>query len=351
MEKYRVGILGATGAVGQRFVQLLAEHPWFELTALSASERSSGKVYKEACRWVLDKAMPKKVKEMLVQDVYSHLPCDLLFSALDASVAGSIEDRFAQAGYAVFSNAKNHRMDVDVPLLIPEVNAAHAEIINLQKQRRNRQGFIVTNPNCTTTGLVMVLKPLDDFFGISKVLVTTMQALSGAGYPGVASLDIIDNVIPYIGGEEEKVESEPRKILGKLSPSGFLPAEIKISAHCNRVAVRDGHTECVSVELKKKVTIEEVRRAFLEFKPDIAQFNLPSAPELSIELRDEEDTPQPRKDRERGGGMTVSVGRLRPDAVLDYKFLVLVHNTIRGAAGGSILNAELLAAKGILPRK
>lgn len=351
MEKYRVGILGATGAVGQRFVQLLAKHPWFELTALAASERSSGKIYREACQWILDEPMPENVKEMMVQDVYSNLPCDVLFSALDAAVAGAIEDRFAQAGYAVFSNAKNHRMDVDVPILIPEVNAEHAEIINLQKQRHNRSGFIVANPNCTTTGLALALKPLYDFFGISKVLVTTMQALSGAGYPGVASLDILDNVIPFIGGEEEKVELESRKILGKLSASGFIPAEFKISAHCNRVAVRDGHTECVTVELEKKVTIEEVRRAFLEFSPPSAQFNLPSAPDISIELRDEEDRPQPRKDKNKGRGMTVSVGRLRPDAVLDYKFLVLVHNTIRGAAGGSILNAELLAAKEMLPRR
>lgn len=351
MNKYRVGVLGATGAVGQRFVQILAEHPWFELTALAASERSSGKIYREACQWILDEPMPENVKEMMVQDVYSNLPCDVLFSALDASVAGEIEDRFAQAGYAVFSNAKNHRLDVDVPILIPEVNAEHAGIINLQKQRHNSPGFIVTNPNCTTTGLVMALKPLYDSFGISKVMVTTMQALSGAGYPGVASLDILDNVIPFIGGEEEKVELEPRKILGKLGASGFIPAEFKISAHCNRVTVRDGHTECVTVELLKKVTIEEVRRAFLEFKPDIARFNLPSAPEIAIELRDEEDRPQPRKDKNKGRGMTVSVGRLRPDAVLDYKFLVLVHNTIRGAAGGSILNAELLAAKEMLPRR
>lgn len=351
MQKYRVGILGATGAVGQRFVQLLANHPWFELTALAASERSAGKIYGEKVKWILDEEIPENAREMRVQDVYSNLPCDVLFSALDAAVAGSIEDRFAQAGYAVFSNSKNHRMDIDVPLLIPEVNAEHAEIINLQKQRRGSEGFIVTNPNCTTTGLVMALKPLSDSFGISKVIVTTMQALSGAGYPGVPSLDILDNVIPFIGGEEEKVELEPRKILGKLSASGFIPAEFKISAHCNRVAVRDGHTECVTVELLKKVTIEEVRRAFLEFSPDTARFNLPSSPERSLEFNSEEDRPQPRKDRSKGSGMTVSVGRLRSDPVLDYKFLVLVHNTIRGASGGSILNAELLATKEMLPRR
>ncbi len=351
MKKFRAGILGATGAVGQRFVQLLANHPWFELTALAASERSAGKNYFDATRWVLDEPMPDSVRGMLVLDAYSNLPCDLLFSALDATVAGEIEERFASAGYAVLSNSKNHRMDPDVPLLIPEVNSEHVEILAKQKERFGGTGFIATNPNCSTTGLVMALKPLRDAFGLSRVMVTTMQALSGAGYPGVASLDIADNVIPYIGGEEEKMESEPRKIFGSLSLSGFIPAEIKISAACNRVAVRDGHTECVSVELKNKVPIEDVRRAFKEFKSDIVSLNLPTAPVLPLEFREEPDRPQPRKDRNTGNGMTVSVGRLRPDSVLDYKFLVLVHNTIRGAAGGSILNAELLAAKGLLPRR
>lgn len=351
MQKYRVGILGATGAVGQRFVQLLANHPWFELTALAASERSAGKTYGQAVKWVLDEPMPEALRGMRVQDVYSNLPCDILFSALDAEVAGEIEERFASAGYAVLSNSKNHRMDPDVPLLIPEVNSHHIEILSKQKERLGSAGFIATNPNCSTTGLVMALKPLHDAFGLSKVMVTTMQALSGAGYPGVASLDITENVIPYIGGEEEKVEAEPRKILASLSPSGFIPAEIKISAQCNRVAVRDGHTECITVELKNKVPIEDVKRAFKEFKSDIASLDLPSAPERCLELREEQDRPQPRKDRNTGGGMTVVVGRLRPDTVLDYRFLVLVHNTIRGAAGGSILNAELLAAKGLLPRR
>lgn len=351
MTKYRVGILGATGAVGQRFVQLLANHPWFTLTALAASERSAGKKYNEACKWVLDEQMPKEVAEMQVQDVYSNLPCDILFSALDATVAGEIEERFAAAGYAVFSNSKNHRMDVDVPLLVPEVNAQHMEILETQKARRGSLGFIATNPNCTTTGLVMALAPLHESFGITKVTVTTMQALSGAGYPGVASLDITENILPNISGEEEKVEAEPRKILGKLSPSGFLPADFKISAQCNRVAVRDGHLECVSVELLKKAPIEDVTRAFKEWKGAIAGLNLPSAPPHPILLRDEADRPQPRKDRNTGNGMSVVLGRLRPDNVLDYKFILLVHNTIRGAAGGSILNAELLAAKGILPRR
>lgn len=351
MNKYRVGILGATGAVGQRFVQLLADHPWFELTALAASERSAGKNYNSAVKWILDEVMPEKVKNMPVQDVYSNLPCDILFSALDASVAGEIEDRFANAGYAVLSNSKNHRMDADVPLLVPEINSDHAEILELQKQRRGSAGFIVTNPNCTTTGLVLALTPLHHAFKITKVFVTTMQALSGAGYPGVASVDILDNVIPYIGGEEEKVESEPRKILGGLASSGFIPADFRISAHCNRVAVRDGHTECVSVEFERKVTIEEVRRAFKEFAPATSGLNLPSSPEACLILRDEEDRPQPRKDKSAGKGMSVSIGRLRPDNLLDYKFVLLSHNTIRGAAGGSILNAELLAAKGMLTRR
>ena len=351
MEKFRAGILGATGAVGQRFVQLLANHPWFELTALAASERSAGKNYGSAVKWILDEPMPEAVKGMVVQDIYSNFPCDVLFSALDSSVAGEIEERFAQAGYAVLSNSKNHRMDPDVPLLVPEVNAEHAEILALQKTRRGSAGFIATNPNCTTTGLVLALKPLHDAFKVTKVFVTTMQALSGAGYPGVPSMDIIDNVIPYIGGEEEKVEFEPRKILGGLSPSGFIPADFRISAHCNRVAVRDGHTECVSVEFERKVTIEEVRRAFSEFVSPIAGLILPSAPEHCLVLRAEEDRPQPRKDRGTSAGMSVVLGRLRPDPLLDYKFTLLVHNTIRGAAGGSILNAELLAAKGILPRR
>lgn len=351
MNKYRVGILGATGAVGQRFVQLLANHPWFELTALAASERSSGKPYSAAAKWVLDEPMPDAVKTMVVADAYSTLPCDILFSALDSSVAGEIEERFALAGYAVLSNSKNHRMDPDVPLLVPEVNAEHAEILALQKARRGSAGFIATNPNCTTTGLVMALKPLHDAFKVTKVFITTMQALSGAGYPGVPSMDIIDNVIPHIGGEEEKVESEPRKILGGLSPSGFIPADFKISAHCNRVAVRDGHTECVSVEFEHKVTIEEVRRAFSEFISPVRGLGLPSAPEHCIVLRAEDDRPQPRKDRSVGAGMAVVLGRLRPDPLLDYKFTLLVHNTIRGAAGGSILNAELLASKGILQRR
>lgn len=351
MQKYRVGILGATGAVGQRFVQLLADHPWFELTALAASERSSGKPYSAAAKWVLDEPMPDAVKTMVVADAYSTLPCDILFSALDSSVAGEIEERFAQAGYAVMSNSKNHRMDPDVPLLVPEVNAEHAEILALQKTRRGSAGFIATNPNCTTTGLVMALKPLHDAFKVTKVFVTTMQALSGAGYPGVPAMDIIDNVIPHIGGEEEKMESEPRKILGGLSPSGFIPADLRISAHCNRVAVRDGHTECVSVEFERKVTIEEVRRAFSDFTSPISGLGLPSAPEHCIILRTEDDRPQPRKDRSESAGMAVVLGRLRPDPLLDYKFALLVHNTIRGAAGGSILNAELLASKGILQRR
>lgn len=351
MNKYRVGILGATGAVGQRFVQLLANHPWFELTALAASERSAGKTYIEACNWVLDDPMPENAAKMQVQDVYNNLPCDVLFSALDASVAGEIEDRFANAGYAVLSNSKNHRTDPDVPLLVPEVNSEHIEMLEHQKSRRGGAGFIVTNPNCTTTGLVMALAPLHERFGISRLVVTTMQALSGAGYPGVASLDITENIIPHIGGEEEKVEAEPRKIFGKLTSSGFMGADFKISAHCNRVAVRDGHTECVSVELEKKVPIEEVRRAFKEWKGGIGGLNLPSAPSHPIVLREEMDRPQPRKDRGTGNGMTVVLGRLRPDGVLDYKFILLVHNTIRGAAGGSILNAELLAAKGLLPRR
>ena len=348
MDKIRVGVLGATGMVGQRFVQLLAGHPWFEIAALTASERSAGKTYGEACRWVVSDDMPAFAKEMVVQESKPGLACRLVFSAMLATVAGPIEEEFAAAGYAVSSNARNHRLAPDVPLLVPEVNPDHLALIEIQRRRRGQKGFIVTNPNCSTAQLVLALKPLWDRFGITALSVVTMQALSGAGYPGVPSLDILDNVIPYIGGEEEKVETEPLKILGQLRGEGIREAEMTISAQCHRVATREGHLEAVSVKLGQEAGREEVVEALQSFRGPLQDLGLPSAPERPIVVREENDRPQPRLDRDEGGGMSVVVGRVRECPVLDYKFLVLGHNTIRGAAGAAILNAELLTAQGYL---
>ena len=348
MDKIRVGVLGATGMVGQRFVQLLAGHPWFEIAALTASERSAGKTYGEACRWVVSDDMPAFAKEMVVQESKPGLACRLVFSAMLATVAGPIEEEFAAAGYAVSSNARNHRLAPDVPLLVPEVNPDHLALIEIQRRRRGQKGFIVTNPNCSTAQLVLALKPLWDRFGITALSVVTMQALSGAGYPGVPSLDILDNVIPYIGGEEEKVETEPLKILGQLRGEGIREAEMTISAQCHRVATREGHLEAVSVKLGQETSREEVMEALRSFRGPLQDLGLPSAPERPIVVREENDRPQPRLDRDEGGGMSVVVGRVRECPVLDYKFLVLGHNTIRGAAGAAILNAELLTAQGYL---
>ena len=348
MDKIRVGVLGATGMVGQRFVQLLAGHPWFEIAALTASERSAGKTYGEACRWVVSGEMPALAKEMVVQESKPGLACRLVFSAMPATVAGPIEEEFAAAGYAVSSNARNHRLAPDVPLLVPEVNPDHLALIEIQRRRRGQKGFIVTNPNCSTAQLVLALKPLWDRFGITALSVVTMQALSGAGYPGVPSLDILDNVIPYIGGEEEKVETEPLKILGQLRGEGIREAEMTISAQCHRVATREGHLEAVSVKLGQETSREEVMEALRSFRGPLQDLGLPSAPERPIVVREENDRPQPRLDRDEGGGMSVVVGRVRECPVLDYKFLVLGHNTIRGAAGAAILNAELLTAQGYL---
>ncbi len=343
MKKLRVGILGATGSVGQRFVALLSDHPWFTVTALAASEKSAGKYYKDAVNWKMTTPIPNDVGDLTVLEAYPPLPCDLIFSGLDASVAGEIEESFAKSGYPVISNSKNHRMDPDVPLLIPEVNADHIDIIpNQKKNRRYTTGFIVTNPNCSVVGLTIALKPLHDAFGVERVHVVTMQALSGAGFPGVASMDITDNVIPYIGGEEEKLETEPQKILS---------TPILISAQCNRVPVTDGHLEAVSVKLTKKATLEEIKEAFRSFRAQPQELHLPSAPDHPIVVLEEDNRPQPRLDRGMGNGMTVTVGRIRPCSLLDYKFIVLSHNTIRGAAGAAILNAELLYKKGLLPRR
>lgn len=349
--------------VGQRFVQLLDGHPWFEVTELAASEQSAGKTYGEAVagRWKISSDIPEYARKMNVKKCKPNLDCELVFSALDASVTGPIEEEFAKAGYAVSSNSRNHRMDADVPLLIPEVNAEHLGLVEKQRQQRKWKGFIVTNPNCSTIHMVLALKPLMEKFGLEKVVVTTMQALSGAGYPGVASMDIIDNVYPFIGMEEEKMQSESLKLLGKFVNSSnssnnssggngnarIENAKIAISANCNRVNVSDGHTECVSVKLSKSATEEAVVRAFENFNP-LKQLNLPSSPQQPIIVRKEADRPQPRLDRMAGRGMASVVGRIRKCPVLDYKFVVLGHNTIRGAAGAAILNAELMKSKGMI---
>lgn len=341
-KKIPVGILGATGSVGQMFVNLLQEHPFFEIAELAASERSAEKKYSEAVNWVLAKPLPEKIGNMAVKPCEPNLNCKIVFSGLDSKVAGEIESNFAKNGYIVISNSKNHRMFDDVPLLIPDINPDHLELIKKQKYGK---GMIITNPNCSTIGLCMALKPLIDSFGIEAVNVVTMQAISGAGYPGVASLDIIDNVIPYIGDEEGKMETEPLKIFGKLSNDKIEFADFKISAHCNRVAVVDGHTECVSVKLKKKASKDEIISAWNNYKSEPQNLNLPSAPKQPVHYFEKSNYPQPRIHRNLEKGMAASVGRLRECPLFDYKFVVLSHNTIRGAAGCAILIAELLTEK------
>lgn len=349
--KRKVAILGATGAVGQRFIQLLQGHPWFKTEVLAASERSAGKKYRETCNWILESELPTEIGEMNVvnSDVKSLKEAgnvDFIFSALPSDIAGSVEKEFARE-YPIFSKASAHRLEEDVPLLIPEVNSDHLGLIKFQKKRRKWSGFISTDPNCSTIQLAITLKPLMQF-GLNKVVVSTMQALSGAGFPGVPSLSIVDNVVPYISGEEEKIELETIKILGKFNGDKIKSAKIKISASCNRVNVKDGHLECVSVELEKKPSIEEIKEAFKNFRGEPQQLNLPSAPKNPIVVRDEKDRPQPRFDRDEGKGMSVVVGRIREDPVLTVKYLCLGHNTIRGAAGAGLLSAELAAEKGYI---
>jgi aspartate-semialdehyde dehydrogenase len=346
MKKIPVSILGATGMVGQRFVSLLAEHPWFEVVALTGSDRSIGRPYAECCRWVLADPMPEYARKMIVLPTEPDGKARLAFSALPADLARDAEPAYAKAGVGVSSNASAFRQEPDVPILIPEVNPDHIHLIDQQRKNRDWPGFIVTNPNCTSTGLTMAFRPLLDAFGIRKAFVVSLQALSGAGYPGVASLDILDNVIPFIGGgEEEKVESEPRKMLGMLTAKGIEPAPFSISAHTNRVAVVDGHIVCASVELDRHAAPEEVEAALTNYSSPEAVRSLPSAPARAIEVRNEQDRPQPRRDRMTGQGMTTVVGRIRKDPILDIRMVVLSHNTIRGAAGCSILNAELLVAQ------
>src|SRR5580765_4869449 len=345
-DKFRVGILGATGVVGQRFIQLLEGHPQFEVAALAASDRSQGKTYAGACTWRLPGDMPEAVKQTVVQPPAPPLDCDFVFSSLPTDVAKQAEEDFARAGYPVISNSSPHRMGADVPLLIPEVNPEHLELIDAQRTNREfNRGFIVTNPNCSAIAIVMALAPLHAKFGVTSCVVTTMQALSGAGYPGVPSLDATDNVIPFIGGEDEKVEAETRKLLGVASQGTIVDAEMKVSAQCNRVNVTDGHMASIRVALSKKATIDEIREALSSFTAEPQRLKLHSAPDKPIVVRNEIDRPQPRLDRDAGNGMSVTVGRIAADTVLDYRFVALGHNTIRGAAGAAILNAELLVAK------
>ena len=347
--KVPVGILGATGAVGQRFVQLLADHPWFEVVDVAASDRSAGKPYREACTWRLAGAPPEAIGAARVASCEGPFRAKVLFSGLDSSVAGEVESALAGKGYAVVSNARNHRMDPDVPLLIPEVNPGHLDALGVQR-RRTGGGYIVTNPNCSVVGLAMALAPLHRAFGLKEVAVATLQSLSGAGYPGVASMDVADNVVPYIGGgEEEKIEAEPLRILGRFDGKTFVPAPFAISASVHRVAVSDGHTMAIFARLEKKASAADAARALAEFRGEPQERRLPTAPRQPIHVLDAPDRPQPRLDRDREGGMAVSVGRVREDKTFDLKLEALVHNTIRGAAGAAILNAELLKARDLLP--
>jgi aspartate-semialdehyde dehydrogenase len=348
-ERIPVAILGATGSVGQRFIQLLERHPWFRVHEVIASDRSAGKTYREACDWRLESLVPDEAATLTVKSLGAELESRLLFSGLDSSVAGEAEDDYANRGCAVVSNSRNHRMAADVPLLIPEINADHLDAVELQRKRRPGRGYIVTNPNCSVMGMAIALAPLERQFGVDAVHITTMQAISGAGYAGVASYAILDNVIPYIGGgEEEKIETEPRKILGGWSNERFTDAPMKISAQVNRVPTIDGHLMTMSVKLRENASLADIRNALESFSGEPQQRGLPSAPKRAIHVIDAIDRPQPRLDRDREHGMAVSVGRLRPCPILDVRMVALVHNTIRGAAGAAVLNAELLEARGML---
>jgi aspartate-semialdehyde dehydrogenase len=346
--RIEVGILGATGMVGQHFIKFLQGHPLFDVTWLGASDRSAGKKYRDAAKWHLDGTTPASVADLIVQDSKPSAGAPkLMFSAMDASVATEIEQAFAKSGHVVVSNSKNHRMESDVPLIVPEINPEHLQLIPGQQKLRGWKGQIVTNPNCSTIVLTMGLAPLKPF-GITKVIATTLQAISGAGYPGVPSMDINANVIPFIGGEEEKMQQETQKILGDYAVDHIAPLAAKVSAHCNRVPVVDGHTVTISVELSSKPSEADVLRAFESFTSVPQQRNLPSAPKRPVIYMTEADRPQPRKDTERERGMAAFLGRLRGCPVLDYKFIALGHNTVRGAAGAAVLNAELMYSEGLL---
>jgi aspartate-semialdehyde dehydrogenase len=348
-KKTPVGILGATGVVGQRFIQLLENHPWFEVAWLAASDRSEGKLYGDAVRWRLKTELPERVAAMRVSpNTDTAAAPKVIFAALDAAFAADLEPRFAEAGCAVVSNSSAFRMQADVPLVIPEVNADHLSLIETQSWRKKSGGYIVTNSNCSAMGLVVALAPLQGQFGLRTVTAVTMQAVSGAGYPGVPSLDILGNVVPYIAKEEEKMEEETQKLLGTLANGTIVPAPFAMSASCNRVAVEDGHMESIAVKLEKPAKAEEIIALWASYKGGVADLRLPSAPEQPVIYLTAPDRPQPRFDVDRGGGMTTTVGRLRPCKVLDWKFTVLSHNTIRGAAGAAVFNAELLRAKGYI---
>lgn len=347
-KKIPVAVLGATGSVGQRFVQLLADHPWFSLAEVVASERSAGQAYRDAADWRLSAEMPEGARALVVKDYGAALESPVVFSALPGEVAEEIEQRMAREGRALFSNTSFHRMTPDVPLMIPEVNPEHVAALEVQRKNRGWGGFIVTNPNCSAIHLVLALKPLHDAFGIDALAVTTMQAVSGAGYPGVPSLDMIDNVVPYIGSEEEKMTEETKKLLGGFDGQ-FQPAAITMSAHCNRVPVRDGHTECVSVRFVENASPQDAAAVMAAFRAKPQELNLPSAPCRPIVVRTENNRPQPNLDRDAEKGMATTVGRVRECPLLGTKFVLLGHNTIRGAAGASILNAELFKVEGLLP--
>jgi aspartate-semialdehyde dehydrogenase len=348
--KIPVSVLGATGTVGQKFVRLLAGHPWFEVAAVAASSASAGRRYGEVVRWREPVPLPERIAALTIQECAPPLAGPIVFSALDADAAGPIEQAFAAAGAHVVTNARNHRMDADVPLLIPEANLDHLALLDRQHDGRGWTGAILANPNCSTAALALALAPLHRAFGIEKLFVSTMQAVSGAGYPGVASLDIIGNVVPHIGGEEEKIERESRKILGTLGPGGIEPAAFAVSAHTNRVATVDGHLEAVSVGFRRRVTPEEAVAALRGFRGSPRVACLPSSPDPPIEVDSRPDRPQPRLDLERGGGMAVTVGRVRPCPILDLRLVLLGHNTIRGAAGQAVQIAELLVAEGRVDR-
>jgi aspartate-semialdehyde dehydrogenase len=345
-DRIPVAVLGATGSVGQRFVQLLEHHPWFRLHEVIASERSAGKLYGDAADWRLDTLLPDAAASLDVKPLGADLESRLLFSGLDSSVAGEAEEHYANRGCVVVSNSKNHRMDADVPLLLPEINADHLAAI--EQQRKRRRGCIITNSNCSTMGLALAIAPIERLVGIDELFVTTMQAISGAGYNGVASYAILDNVIPYISGEEEKIETEPQKILGRWDGQRFVPAPMRISAQTNRVPTIDGHLMAISMKLRRKASREEIIDALRSFRGEPQGLDLPSAPKQPIHYIDAPDRPQPRLDRDAGQGMAVTVGRVRPCPILDCKFVALGHNTVRGAAGGAILNAELLYARGLI---
>jgi aspartate-semialdehyde dehydrogenase len=347
-QKIPVAVLGATGMVGQRFVQLLAKHPWFELTSVAASERRVGMRYGDTCQWVLDGEMPEKASGLIVQPTLPGLEARIVFSALPAEWAREVEPEFARAGYIVCSNASAFRTAPDVPLLIPEINHDHLALLENQKKQYGWKGLIVTSPNCTTTGIAMPMKPLHDLFEIEKLFAVTMQAVSGAGYPGISYLDIEDNVIPYIGGEEEKIEQETRLLLGSVNEGHREPSAIRVSAQANRVSVKEGHTVCLSVGFKRKPSLNEVIDALKYYKGRPGMPKLPSSPKQILVVRDENDRPQPKRDRGVNAGMSVVVGRIRECPLLDYRMVTVSHNTLRGAASGSILNAELLVAKGFV---